>query len=305
MSFGKSSSLLTWILIALIPVGAGAGILIGWAVFSGGETYTIDVQGSTTVEKIATLSAVPFMNTHPGVTVTVAGTGSGTGIGTLINQQCDVAMASRPVKSSENDTAFANTGEYLRAYAIAKDGLAIVINDAATGTLDLAIDEIKSIFNGTVTSWTDPLVSAAGLTGDIQVVVREEGSGTRDAFNELIMGDDAQDDPDEQYVGDALPMTSNQQIFDEVESNEQAIGYVGLGYVQAGVEAVDVDGVTPSFETVVGGTYPVQRDLFLVTLGTPAVDGLIWEYVSWHFGPEGQYWVFDAGYINVLPRRED
>ena len=308
MSFGKNSNTLTYVLITLIVVGTGLGFLVDWLVFKDGgssETYTLDIQGSTTVEKICTLSAVPFMEAHPGVQVTVSGTGSGTGIGTLINGQCDVAMASRPVKSSENTTAHDQNGEWLRSFPIAKDGLAVIINDDATSTLDLSIDLIKAIFNGTITDWGDAKLPSIGLSGEIQVVVREEGSGTRDAFNEMIMGDEDQENPDSQYVGDALPMTSNQMIFDEVNTNPQAIGYVGLGYVATGVEAVSVDGVTPSFETVVDGTYLIQRDLFIVTLGNPEAGSLIWEFVNWHYSPEGQYYVFDAGFINIQSKRDD
>ena len=307
MSFGRYNNTLTYVLVVLIFVGTGLGIFIGWLAFKGegGETIILNVQGSTTVEKICTLSAVPFMTAHPTVQVTVSGTGSGTGIGTLINGQCDIAMSSRAVKSSENDTAFANTGEYLRAFAIAKDGLAVIINDDATGTLDLNIDEIRAIFNGTITTWGDAKLPNVGLAGEIQVVVREEGSGTRDAFNELVMGDEDQEEPGSQYAGDALPMTSNQMIFDEINTNPQAIGYVGLGYISTGVVSVDVDGVTPTFDTVIDSTYSIQRALFLVTLGDPEVDSLIWEYINWHFSPEGQHYVFESGFINILDKRED
>ncbi len=308
MSFGKNTSKLTYLLITLIFVGTGFGVFIGWIAFNdgnGGDTYILNVQGSTTVEKICTLSAVPFMEAHPSVQVTISGTGSGTGIGTLINSQCDIAMASRTVKSTENDTAHTSTGVWLRQFTIAKDGLAIIINDDVTSILDLSEDTIKAIFNGTISNWSDTALPDVGLSSEIQVVVREEGSGTRDTFNELIMGDADQEFADSQYVGDALPMTSNQMIFDEVNTNPQAIGYVGLGYLGDGVESVHVDGVEPTFETVVDATYSIQRELYLVTLGDPEVGSLICEYVNWHFSPDGQYFVFDSGFINILPRRDN
>ena len=308
MSFGRYKNNVTYTLIVLIFVGTGLGFLFGWLAFyggGGGETYILNIQGSTTVEKICTSSAVPFMNAHPSIQLTVSGTGSGTGIGTLINGQCDVAMASRPVKSAENETAHTNTGIWLRQFAIAKDGLALIINDEATGVLDLSIDVIKAIFNGTITSWNDAKLPDVGLTGEILVVVREEGSGTRDAFNDLIMGDEEQENPDSQYVGDAIPMTSNQMIYDEVNTNPQAIGYVGFGYLGAGVSSVLVAGVEPTYETIIDESYIVQRDLYLVTLGDPSVGSLVWEYVNWHFSPEGQYYVFDSGFINVQYRRDD
>lgn len=308
MSFGRYRNKVTYILITLIFVGTGLGFLVGWLTFnggSGGESYLINVQGSTTLEKVCTLSAVPFMNAHPSIQLTVSGTGSGSGIGTLINGQCNVAMASRTVKFSENETAHTSTGIWLRQYAIAKDGLAIIINDEATSILDLNVDTIKAIFNGTISNWDDTALPDVGLSGEIQVVVREEGSGTRDAFNELVMGDEDQEFADSQYVGDALPMTSNQMIFDEVNTNAQAIGYVGLGYLGSGVETVYVAGVEPTFDTILDTTYLIQRELYLVTLGTPETGTLTWEYINWHFSPEGQYYVFKSGFINILDKRDD
>ena len=308
MSFGRYKNKVTYILVALIFVGIGFGFFIGWLTFDsggGGDTYLLNIQGSTTVEKICTLSAVPFMNTHPSIQLTVSGTGSGTGIGTLINGQCNVAMASRAVKSSENETAHTSTGIWLRQYAIAKDGLAIIINDNAIGTLDLSVDVIKAIFNGTISNWDDTALPDVDLSGEIQVVVREEGSGTRDAFNDIVMGDADQEFADSQYVGDALPMASNQMIFDEVNTNSQAIGYVGLGYLGSGVDTVLVAGVEPTFDTILDTTYFIQRELYLVTLGTPEIGTLTLEYINWHFSLEGQYYVFESGFINVLDKRDD
>ncbi len=308
MSFGKYKNKVTYILIALIFVGTGFGFLVGWLAFNsggGGETHILNIQGSTTVEKVCTLSAIPFMGAHPSIQLTVSGTGSGAGIGTLINGQCDVAMSSRAVKSAENETAHTRTGIWLRQFAVAKDGLALIVNNDATSTLDLSVDIIKAIFNGTISNWNDISLPDIGFSGEIQVVVREEGSGTRDAFNSLIMGDEDQEFPDSQYVGDALPMTSNQMIFDEVNTNPQAIGYVGLGYLGEGVETVYVDGVEPTVESIIDLTYLIQRELYLVTLGTPEPDSLTWEYINWHFSPEGQYYVFESGFINVRDKRDN
>ena len=119
------------------------------------------------------------------------------------------------------------------------------------------------------------------------------------------MGDADQEFADSQYAGDALPMTSNQMIFDEVNTNPQAIGYVGLGYLGSGVETVYVAGVEPSFDTILDATYLIQRELYLVSLGIPEIGSLAWEYINWHFSLEGQYYVFESGFINVLDKRDD
>ena len=180
--------------------------------------------------------------------------------------------------------------------------MAIIVNDVA-GPLDLTIEEARQIFAGEITDWSDPVVAEAGLTGTIQVVVRESGSGTRDTFNGLVMGDEDQEEPGSQYVSSAIQKTSNQLIKDDVDANDNYIGYVGLGYVGSGVEAVAIDGVAPSIATVVDSTYPIQRDLFLITMGEPT--GIIKEFINWHFSPEGQTLVEDNGFIAVSTKYED
>jgi phosphate transport system substrate-binding protein len=300
MSFGKTSNLLTWILIALIPIGAGAGIFIGWAVFSGdqGVSVTITVKGSTTVEPIILATVDHFEITHPGVTIEGSFAGSGTGITALMDGEADVAVSSRPVKSTENDTAFTTHSEYLRAYAIAKDGLAVITHIDATTNFDLTVDEIKSIFNGTITSWDDPLLSGNGLTGNILVIARDSASGTRGSFDDLVMGDD-------DYADDFQEKTSNADVVTEIGTNPQAIGYCGLAYLDSTVKTVFVDGVEPTKETVLDGNYDISRDLYVVTLGYPGVDTMIWEYVQWLFSPTAQGFVDSIGYIAVQTKRDD
>jgi phosphate transport system substrate-binding protein len=299
-------------LIALIPVGDGAGVLIGWAAFKG-ETVLLNVEGSTTVTPIVETTAQEFMKTHPGVFVTYSGTGSGTGIGTLTNGLCDVAMASRGVKPAENTTAFTQTGKYLYEHTIGKDAIAVVLHQSAN-PIDLEIDQIKAIFNGTYTTWgavDSAFGVTSGLSGDIIVCVREQGSGTRDYFNDAVMGDDKQDDPDEQYVAGAEEFSGNSDVKARVAGNAKCIGYIGLGYVDATLTPVNVynEGtatyITPSIANAQAGTYPIVRELYFVTLGTPVRGSIAWEWINYHLSPEGQSYVQDVGYIAIATRTED
>ncbi|NHK30335.1 MAG: phosphate ABC transporter substrate-binding protein [Asgard group archaeon] len=300
MSFGKTSELFTWILIALIPISAGAGMFIGWAIYSGGGTsITLTVKGSTTVEPIILVTVEPFEATHQGVTIEGSFAGSGTGISALIDGNADVAVSSRTVKSSENDSAFSTHNEYLRAYAIAKDGLAVITNNLSTSTnFDLTIDEIKAIFNGTITSWDDPLLTGNGLTGNILVIARDSASGTRGSFDELVMGDD-------DYVSGFQEKTSNADVVTEVGTNPQAIGYCGIAYLDSTVKTVFIDGIEPTKETILDGSYDISRELFVVTLGYPGVNTMIWEYVQWLFSPTAQYYVDYVGFIAIQMKRDD
>jgi phosphate transport system substrate-binding protein len=300
MSSGKTSELFTWILIALIPISAGAGLFIGWAIYSGvGTSITLTVKGSTTVEPIIIATVEHFEVTHQGVTIEGTFDGSGTGISALIDGNADVAVSSRAVKSSENDTAFSTHNEYLRAFAIAKDGLTVITNNINTTTnFDLTIDEIKAIFNGTITSWDNPLLAGNGLTGDILVIARDSVSGTRGSFDELVMNND-------DYVIGFQEKTSNADVITEIGTNPQAIGYCGIAYLDSTVKTVYINGIEPTKETILDGSYDITRDLYVVTLGYPGVNSMIWEYVQWLFSPTAQYYIDYVGFIAVQIKRDD
>lgn len=300
MSFGKNVNTLTYILIGLIVVGTGAGVLIGWAAFKGDNTttYTLNIKGSTTVEPICLETAEHFKAVHPNVEITISAAGSGTGIAAIIDGTANIAMSSRAVKSTENDTAYSTHSEHLRQYGIARDGLAVITNDAATTNFDLSIEQIRAIFNGTISSWDDSLLTGNGLTGAIQVIARESSSGTRGTFDDLVMDDD-------DYVSDFQEKTSNQEVVDTVGSNAQAIGYCGLAYLNNDVTTVLVDSIEASKETVIAGTYALSRSLYLVTLGTPGEDTMTWEYVQWHYSPTAQYYIDDVGYIAIQAKKDD
>ncbi len=298
MSFTNRTKNLTILLLILIPTSAVISWLITTSILNARTEFILNIDGSSTVFKIIDTAQFEFMDSHPGVSVTTSGVGTGAGITALTDGVAEIAMASRPVKAIENESA-----DYkLRSFAIAKDGLAIIVH-ASANTLNITLDEVRAIFNGTVETWADSLVSGAGLTGEIQLVVREEGSGTRDAFNELVMGDDKQLEPGSEYAEGALPKSSNQLIKDAVASNPNYVGYVGLGYMDETVEAVLINGVLPSKETVQNSTYDIQRDLYLVTMGEP--EGLAKEFINWMFSPVGQDVVIETGFINVAKTSDE
>jgi len=302
MSFGQISRTKMWVLIALIPIAAGAGFFMGWAYYGGGggvSNILLEIKGSTTVEPICLATAPRFEATHPGVQIGISAAGSGTGIAAVIDGTADIGMSSRTVKVEENTSAHDATGEWLRAFAIAKDALAVITNAAATTTgFDMNLTLLRMIFNGTITSWDHPALAGHGLTGEIQVIARESTSGTRTAFDELVMGDD-------DYVADFQEKVSNQEVYDEIASNPHAIGYIGLAYMGSGVKAVSIDGIAVTKETVLDGSYKLSRSLYLVILGLPEVDSIIWEYVQWHFSPTAQYYIDQVGYIAIQAKRDD
>ncbi len=245
-----------------------------------GLTGTLAIAGSTTVQPIASAAADIFMSLHSGVTVTVQGGGSGTGVTQVGQGVVDIGNASRDVKSSEYE-------EYpgLVATAIAADGVVVVVNPDNPVT-SLTMEEIAKIFTGEITNWSE----VGGEDEEIVVVIREDGSGTRSTFEELVHKDV---DP----TDEALQKPSNGALKTTVAETPNAIGYIGLGYVDSTVQMVEVDGVVASESTILDGTYPISRNLYMITNGEPT--GLAKAFIDFILSDEGQEIVEEEGFIKL------
>ena len=206
---------------------------------------SVSTNGSTSMEKVVGILSEQFMLDNPGVSVTYDPTGSGTGIETVRTGGCDIGLASRALKTSE-------TG--LTGTVVALDGIAIIVHKDCPVD-DLTVEQIASIFRGEVKNWSE----LGGEDLEISCVGRESGSGTRDGF-ESVTGTSGE-------CVLAQELTSTGAVISAVAANPNAIGYASLSAVegQEGVKAVKVNGVVCSEETVLDGTYAVQRPFTLVT----------------------------------------
>ncbi|HUT82491.1 MAG TPA: phosphate ABC transporter substrate-binding protein [Candidatus Bathyarchaeia archaeon] len=284
----------TIILIILIPVAAVFGGIISWSNVIKVSQYELNIEGSTTAYKIVENLSKEFSVVHQSVQISVTGTDSSSGITALIEGLIDIAMSSRPVTSLENLSA----DDSLKSIPIAKDVLAIIVNENAN-PFNISIDGLRAIFNGTISDWSNPLVSAAGLIGPIQVVVREMGSGSRNFFNDFVMEDVTQTITGSSYVETAIEKTSNQLMLDAVANNENYIGYLGLGFLTVGVNSLGVENITPSIETIEDESYPLQRELLLVIKNIPTENLMINEFINWALSPNGQKIVEEMGFVPI------
>ena len=212
----------------------------------------LQIAGSTTVQPLAELLATAFMDLNSGVTIEVQGGGSSVGVTSAGEATVDIGMASRNVKDSEFET-FAD----LQVYVIAYDGIAVVTNP----DLDLpslSIDQVKAIFAGEITNYSD----VGGPDAEIVVVSREEGSGTRAAFEELVM---ESGDTEAVISEDALLQQSNGQIRTTVSTTPNAIGYLSFGFLDESINTLAIDGVDPTVANVKNNSYPIFRPLNMLT----------------------------------------
>lgn len=249
------------------------------------ESSKIVAIGSTTVAVPMEELANKYKEIDPNVVVEVQGVGSSAGVKAATDGTADIGLVSRELKDAEKSDA-------LEVTTIAYDGIAIVVNPV-NGVTDLTSEQVKGIFEGTITNWSE----VGGADADIIVVTREDGSGTRSAFEEIL---GLQQEIDGKKVSSisqgALVAEGNGTIKATVASKEGSIGFVSLGFIDDTVKAISVDGVTPTVETVKGGEYSVSRPLLIITQkeGTQTTK----DFVEFILGDEGQEIVSEK-YISV------
>ena len=200
--------------------------------------------GSTSMKNVIAALTEGFAEVEPGVTVSYDPTGSGAGITGATDKTLDIGLSSRALKDDEKADVEGTT--------IALDGIAIVVNKASK-VADLTVDQLKQMFTGEITNWSE----VGGDDGEIVLIGREAGSGTRDGFESIV---DVKDSC--KY---AQELTATGAVISAVEANPLAIGYASLSAVGDTVKMVTVGGVECSEETVKDGSYEVQRPFVFVT----------------------------------------
>lgn len=200
--------------------------------------------GSTSMKNVIAALTEGFAEVEPGVTVSYDPTGSGAGITGATDKTLDIGLSSRALKDDEKADVEGTT--------IALDGIAIIVNNASK-IEDLTVDQLKQMFTGEITNWSE----VGGDDGEIVLIGREAGSGTRDGFESIV---DVKDSC--KY---AQELTATGAVISAVEANPLAIGYASLSAVGDTVKMVTVGGVECSEETVKDGSYEVQRPFVFVT----------------------------------------
>lgn len=204
----------------------------------------VATDGSTSMSKVIGALGETFESEN-GITVTYNATGSGAGIQAVEEGRCDIGLASRSLKDAEKEKGLEET-------VLALDGIAIIVNPQNTVS-DLSLETVAKIYTGEIKNWSE----VGGSDGEIVLIGREAGSGTRDGFESITGTSDKCIYRQE--------LTSTGDVITTVASNPNAIGYASLASVKDTVKALSIDGVVPSEETVKDGSYTVQRPFVLVT----------------------------------------
>lgn len=212
---------------------------------SGRKGGTVSTDGSTSMEKVIGALGESFEKANSGVTFTYNPTGSSSGIKAVGEGRCDIGLSSRNLKDEERSSGLVGT-------VLAYDGIAIIVNPE-NAVSDLTLEQIAAIYTGEITNWNE----VGGNDGEIVLIGREAGSGTRDGFESITDTEDACKYRQE--------LTSTGDVITTVAGNPNAIGYASLSSIKDSVKAISVGGVSPSEATIKDGSYAVQRPFVLVT----------------------------------------
>ena len=241
---------------------------------------SIQMVGSTSMEKLANALSEAFMEKYPNVTVTAEFVGSGAGIEAVNNGTADIGNSSRNLKDEEKAAGAVEN-------IVAIDGIAVCVDPANTVT-GLTKDQLINIYNGTTTNWSE----VGGADAPIIVVGREAGSGTRGAFEELLGLEDAC-----KYANE---LDSTGAVMAKVASTPGAIGYVSLDALDDSVVALALDGVEASADNIKAGKYFLSRPFVMATKGEISEQSdLIQKWFDFVLGDEGQQVAANVGLITV------
>ena len=232
---------------------------------------TLSMNGSTSMEKVIKAVNGAFMEKNKGVTVNLNLTGSGTGIQEASEGKCDIGNSSRKLK--------------LDATVVGLDGIALVVNPA-NKLEDITLEDLAKVYSGEITNWKE----LGGDDKSIVVIGREDGSGTRDGFESIVMGD-----KEPKY---AQELESTGSVINAVATTDGAIGYASLANVDETVKALKIGGVEATEENVKSGAYEVQRPFICATL-KGSDNKLVKAYLDFILSEEGQALVLAQGAVPV------
>ena len=244
----------------------------------------VTISGSSTVMPLAEAAAEVFNLEQHQYVVSVTAGGTGAGILGIAERKYDIAMASRALAEDEKQ----RFGSNFREFEVGLDGISLAVSEKIyqAGVKSLSREQIQKIYSGNITNWKQ----VGGPDEDIYVISREEGSGTRDDFNEAVLGNRTAEMPGVDTVAN-----SGAEVKTAISGSSNAIGYLGFNYLGGGVRAIAFDGIPPNYENIKLDIYELQRQLYFYTFGDPTPGAKA--FIDFVQGPEGQKIAAEEGFI--------
>lgn len=271
-----------------------AGLLCLWAAMAqavtpqeiplnafAGMKGVLNIAGGTAHIPVMKDAARQIMTKYPDIRITIAGGGSGVGVEQAGSGLADIGNTGRPLKAAEKEKFG------LVSFPFAIDGVAAVVHPS-NPVKDISSAQLAAIYAGRITNWKE----VGGQDAAINVYTREDGSGTRECFvdNGLKKG---------AILPAANVLNSNGAMKTSVAQDRNSLGYVSIGHLDASIKALALDGNEPTQENARAMTYPVVRQLYMNTKGTP--QGLTKAFIDYIYAPEGTEFIQKSGYIPLKP----
>lgn len=251
----------------------------------------IQIKGSDTILNVSQYIAEEYMLQNKNARIAVTGGGSGTGISSIINGTADIAMASRNIKDKEIKLG-EEKGIKIEEVVLGMDGITVIANES-NNIKNLTSEQLAKIFRGEITNWKE----VGGEDGEIIVLSRDSSSGTHEFFKEHIVREE-NTKKEAEYGKNVLYMPSNEAIKQEIRNNKNGIGYIGMGYVDNTVEALNIDGIPATIENVKNKKYPIAREVYWYTVNAEG-NSEIKDLVDYALSPNGQAIVAEEGFVPV------
>ena len=241
------------------------------------------IAGSTSVQPVMEKIAEAYRKQFPDWRVTVEGGGSSAGIMAARMGTAQMGMSSRPLKANNPDE------NVLIGIPLAYDGIAVIVN-RDNPMKSLTLSQLRHLFMGRLRNWQE----ISSFSREVHLVIREEGSGTRSAFEELVMLEGKTENPVDPY---ALVQDSTGGVREVVRTDPGAIGFISLGAVTPQIKALEIDGVAPTSEAVKTKEYKLVRPFLLVLKGAPA--SATQHLIDFALGSEGARLMLQEGLVSA------
>lgn len=264
----------------------------------GGDKKSIKISGSNTMAQVGTAWAENFTSAK----VSVAGGGSGIGINELTEGRIDICTSSRPMKDEEKKKIKDKFGKDVSEFIVGIDALAVFVNPG-NPIKEISVEQLKEIYvnDGSITTWEQ--VSPGGLTGKIEVLGRENTSGTYEFIHDAVLGKD-KDGNKNKFRTTVAPQSSSQAIIDNLANMKGSIGYDGMAFNDpkkvkwiAVSKKTGEPAVMPNADDARKGVYPLARKLYLYTVGAP--EGQVKEFIDFAMSDAGQKLLAETGYVTL------
>lgn len=265
-----------WVLIGIVAlVAIGIGVIIRPPAEMPAERVVVG--GSTSVYVVTVLLAERFMEKHPGVVVETHSVGSTAGIVGANEGIFDIGMSSRWLREAELAWG-------LDVIVTCHDAIAPIVHPD-NPVRELTMEQVNKIFLGEITNWME----VDGKNMPITVIIREAGSGTRGAWEDIVHEDI---DPEPTLI-----LVGTGGVRAGVAGDPSAISYITVAAVDGTVRALKVDGIEPTAEAVLAGDYEIARPFLFLTKG----ERLPWQqaFIDFVLGPQGQQMLADEGMVRV------